>query len=348
MTNYLNESGVPLSVAVYLATDHYDHNPNTVSATKLLKPVRQIILPRRVPQELNSVDVLSMLKSRTGTSIHDGIERAWVGGHYKQAMVKLGHPQSVVDRIVVNSKELLESYGYDERSLEDLPMYTGELPKHPIPVFMEVRGYRDFMGKTISGKFDFCGDGRLEDTKTTGVFTWIYGSKTEDYQLQGSIYRWLHPKIITQDEMAIQFIFTDWKAFEAKTNKNYPPRATEQQIIPLLSLDDTEQFIANKLSVIEQFIDADEESIPRCTDSELWRKPPVYKYYRDPAAFHAGKRSTKNFDTSAEAFARLQKDGNKGVVIERPGEVVACKYCSAFPVCTQKDDYLADGSLRLD
>jgi len=44
---YANVSDVPLALAVFLATDSYDYNPdpNTVSATTLLKPIRQIVLP---------------------------------------------------------------------------------------------------------------------------------------------------------------------------------------------------------------------------------------------------------------------------------------------------------------
>lgn len=348
MQTYLNETGVSLSMAAYLATDHYDHLPNTLSATKLLKPIRQTILAARVPAEAQKVDILSLWKSRVGTSIHDGVERVWTGNHYRTAMQRLGYPEDVVKRVVVNSREALEAYGYDERSFSGVTLHEGSLPQNPIHVFMEIRGFREFMGHTISGKFDFVGAGKLEDVKSTGVFTWIYDNKSEDYQLQGSIYRWLHPKVILEDYMHIQFVFTDWKAFEAKTNKNYPPRPMEKLEIPLLNLTDTEDFVAAKLRQYDLLKAADEDQIPECNDQELWRKPATWKYYRDPQALAQGKRSTKNFDTSAEAYARLQKDGNKGIVKEVPGEVVACKYCNAFPVCSQKDKYLADGSLRMD
>jgi hypothetical protein len=38
---------------------------------------------------------------------------------------------------------------------------------------------------------------------------------------------------------------------------------------------------------------------------------------------------------------------NGGEVKEVPGEIVACKYCDAFTVCTQKDKYIASGELKL-
>ena len=49
MRKYLNNSNVPLSLAVFLATDNYDHESDTISATTLIKPLRQIILAARVP-----------------------------------------------------------------------------------------------------------------------------------------------------------------------------------------------------------------------------------------------------------------------------------------------------------
>jgi hypothetical protein len=164
------------------------------------------------------------------------------------------------------------------------------------------------------------------------------------YMMQGSIYRWLNPKIITQDHMAIQFIFTDWKAGLVKTQANYPPRPIESRRIPLLSLDDTEAYIRGKLAQYVYYKNKSDEEIPLCNDKDLWRKEDTYKYYKNPQKM---SRSTKNFDNANDAYARKSQDGNVGTVIKVPGEVVACKYCPAFTVCKQKDSLIADGSLQL-
>lgn len=144
--------------------------------------------------------------------------------------------------------------------------------------------------------------------------------------------------------MVIQFIFTDWKEGIAKADKKYPQRPVEPLNIPLLSLDDTEAFVVDKLRQYRALKDLPEEELPRCTDKDLWRDEPVFKYYKNPTKL---TRSTKNFDTKEEAYARMAEDGGVGIVLEKPGEVRACKFCRAFPVCEQKDAYLADGSLVL-
>lgn len=324
MRKYTNQAGVPLSLALFLATDTYDHEEHTISATALLKPIRQLILAQRLPPAEALVDIMGLLKSRMGNAVHDGIERSWLNG-YEKAMTALGYPKRVIERIVVN------------------PAPDADLTDR-IPVYLEQRSYREIRGVTVSGKFDFVAEGMVEDFKNTSTFTWINGTKDDDYILQGSIYRWLNPKIVTADQMRINFLFWDWQAVRAKTDPNYPAQPVMAKTFPLLSLAETEAFIVRKLDQLERFQDVAEPDLPLCSDSELWRKAPQYKYYKNPKNT---ARSTKNFDNLHDANARLAADGHVGVVVEKPGEVVACKYCPAFPICSQKDQLIADGSLKL-
>lgn len=324
MHGFTNNSGVPLSVAVYLATDHYDYESDTISATSLLKPIRQVILASRVPDGLRKVDVLNFIKSRMGTSIHDGIEKAWKDP--KPALEMLGYPEEVINNIVVNP---------------DPDSVTPE----QIPVYMEQRKYKQIEGKVISGKFDFVAEGRLEDFKSTSTYAWSLEDRHEDFKLQGSIYRWISPEIITEDVMAIQYIFTDWFPSRAKNNPRYPQKPTEELLIPLLTIEETEQYIVDRLRLFDAFKDAGQDELPLCTDKELWRKPAQFKYYKNP---EKRNRSTANFDNAEDAYIRKAKDGNVGVVVEVPGQVMACNYCPAFPICKQKDDLIADGSLVID
>lgn len=328
MTTYLNPSNVPLSVAVYLATDNYDYDPNTISATGLIRPLRQIVLARRVPNEENVTDISQMLKSRMGSSIHDGIEQAWLK-NAERAMATLGYPAQLIRRIKVNPEE-------------------GSLQEGDIPVWLEKRTQRAIAGHTLSGKFDFVAEGMVEDFKSTGTFTWTNlragSQKEEDYKLQGSIYRWLNPEIITADHIAINFLFTDWSPAFVKPDSNYPKSPVERKLIPLMSLQETEAYIRRKLEQIDRYMDAEESEVPRCTDHELWRSEPVFKYYKNP---DKRGRATKNFDNHNDAYQKLIDDGGVGIVIEKPGTVRACKYCPAFAACSQKDELIASGELQL-
>lgn len=323
---YSNVSAVPLSVAVFLASDFYDHNedPNTISATSLIKPIRQIILTNRVNPELALIDLTQMVASRVGTAIHDGFERAWVNNHVT-ALTALGFPEKIVNRVLVNPTKDT--------------MFDG-----CIPVYLEQRATKQVGRWNVSGKFDFVGEGRVEDVKTTSTYTAMHSTNDAKYILQGSIYRWLNPEIITQPNMAIQFIFTDWSKAKAMADPKYPQQRIQQLILPLKSTQEIQGYVERKLNQIEQYWDTPEEQIPFCTDEDLWRSEPVFKYYKNPTKT---TRSTKNFDTKQEAFIRLAEDGNVGIVKEVPGQVTACKYCPAFSACSQKDALVASGDLIL-
>lgn len=319
-------------MAVFLATDNYDHDSSTISATSLIKPLRQLILGGRVPQELSLPDLVGMVASRIGTAIHDGIERSWVYNH-KRAMAALGYPQRVIDLVVINpTKEQLAAN-------PDL-----------IPVYLEQRSQKQVGNYLVSGKFDFVGQGRLEDFKTTGTYTAMSGSNDAKYILQGSIYRWLNPEIITEDEMSIQFIFTDWSLMQARQNPNYPQSRIQERKLKLLSIEETDRYIRQKLSDFDDLVDQDESLLPLCSDEDLWRTEPVHKWYKNHtlATVATAAKSTKNFDTELEARTHmLTVGGGKGVVVTKPGQVNACKYCPGFPVCSQKDALIAAGDLVL-
>lgn len=321
---YTGVQDVPLALAVFLASDNYDYNddPYTISATTLLKPVRQTILSSRIPAGEGLVVLADMMQNRMGAAIHDGIERAWKD-NYQNAMRALGLPERVIARIRINPKK--------ENLTPDI-----------IPVYMEQRISRKFGKWTVTGKFDFVGEGRVQDFKSTSVWTYKNQVNAEKYSLQGSIYRCLDPELITQDEMDIHYIFMDWKAAMQKADPAYPPKRFHKQSFKLESVADTEKYITKKIALIEQYWDAPEEDIPWCDDKDLWRSEPVFKYYKNPMKT---ARSTKNFEDRVEAMLRLVEDGSVGLVKEIPGQVTACKYCSAFAVCGQKDSLIRSGDL---
>jgi hypothetical protein len=320
---YTNKTGIPLALAVWLARDEYDHDDKTISATGLIRPLKQIVLGTRVPAG-GGTDIKSLIAARIGTSLHNAIEESWIH-HYDEAMLALGYPTQVIDRVKINPNP-------DDVTATDLPIY------------LELRTKKDIMGHSISGKFDFVGEGRVQDFKSTSTYTYINKSNDAKYILQGSIYRWLNPKIITSNTMSIQFIFLDWSQVKANVDPKYPQSKCLQYDLPLMTIAATESYIKTKLARIDKYLGSPEHDIPECTSEDLWRKAPVFKYYKNPAKL---TRSTKNFNNILDANTRLAADSNVGIVKEVKGEVVACRFCPALDVCKQKDDYILDGTLKL-
>ncbi|AHC94012.1 exonuclease [Achromobacter phage JWAlpha] len=323
-----NTAGVSLPVAIWLVHDEYDYvkEDNYISATALMKPIRQIVLASKVDPETQSIDVMDMLKTSLGHAIHDSIERAWTRGAEK-ALRLLGYPQKVRDAIRINPSEAV---------LKDNP--------DCIPIYLEQRAIKEIevSGQTyrVGGKFDIVTEGLLQDYKSTSAFVWVKGSRDEEHMQQGSIYRWLHPDKITSDFIRINYIFTDWKRGDAKRDPNYPQHPIMHKDIPLMSPEATEKWIRGRIAEIIKYQDAPENQVPECTDEELWRSDPVYKYFSDPAkAQIPGARSTKNFDELHEARAHLSAKGGVGVIVPVESAPKRCDYCGVYDVCKQKDRY---------
>lgn len=311
-----NEHGIPLNLAVWLLHDDYDYvdDEQYISVTSLMKPLRQIVLPKRSKSD-RVMDISALIASSMGSAIHAGIELAWSKG-YKKPLYMLGYPKSVVESIVINPE--------------------GPVLEDQIPVYMERRTIREINGFKIGGKFDWVAEGRVEDFKSTSVYTYLLGGKDEDYILQGSLYRWLNPDIITDDVMRINYIFTDWKKLDAKKNADYPQCRITYKDYPLMSLEETEKWIINKLNQVMKYKDVPEKDIPKCTDKELWRGQTLYKFYLDP---NKTARATKVSEDLAELRAYQVEKGGRGVIHTVPGVPKRCEYCNAYELCTQKDEY---------
>lgn len=318
-----NLSDVSLTLAVWLLHDEYDYhdNPKYISATTLMKPIRMVVLPRRVPKEQQTpADVTDFVSRALGTSLHDSIEKAWVKGHAR-SLAKMGYPKSVIERVLINpTPEQLASV------------------EHPIPVYIEQRAYRELNGWTIGGKFDFVAEGMVQDNKSTSAYTWVYGGRDDEHSQQGSIYKWLNPDKIFEDFIRINYIFTDWQKSQVAQNPKYPDQRVKYKDIPLMTPAETEVWIARRIDLIEKHMDTPEKDLPQCSDEDLWLSDPSYKYYSDPSK--TSGRSSKNFDKLAEANAHLKEKG-KGVIITVQAIPKRCGYCDAFPVCTQKDKYFS-------
>ena len=318
-----NKYGMSIPMAVMALYDEYDHNsdPSTISATSLLKPTRALVLGRK-GTEVKDIDVMDLIPSARGTALHTHFERAWIN-NYKEALTKLNQPEEFINSIVINPEELSEDQ---------------------FPIYLEKRSNKKLGNYNISGKFDLVMNGVLHDLKTCSVWAYIFDSNSKDYTLQGSIYKWLNQDIITSDIVNIEFEFTDWSAQKAKQDSSYPQHRILQKAYPLLTIEQTEQWIANKLKEIDHYLNLPNDQLPLCTSEELWAKEDIFKYYKDPNKM---SRSTKNFDNAADAYARQASDGGLGVVILVPGEVKRCGYCNALPSCTQAENLIASGALKL-
>ena len=324
---YTNKNNVSLALAVFLMYDDYDYDerPNAISTTGLIRPLRQLVLSKQNAALSKTVDVADLVFTRMGSAIHKGCEDAWKDPqNVKNALKVLGASEDAVNSIRINPPFVKE----------------GETP-----VYVEQRAEKEILDFIISGKYDLVLDGTLNDYKSTSVWAYIFDSNADSYIKQGSIYKWLSPDKITEDYININYIFTDWSSAKARADtKTYPQLKTITKKYNLWSVEETENWIMNKLEAYKLHSNTPQEGLPECTDEELWSSQTTYKYYKNPNKLD---RSTKNFDTMDEALLRKATDGNVGTIKTVPGEVKACRYCPVVSICTQAETMLADGRLTL-
>lgn len=323
---FSNKANLPLPVALFLAADTYEHDSEVIGVTGFIKPIREIILTPRVTGKdviLAEQDVLDQFKSRLGSALHAYIEHVWKDDVARTNGLKaLGYPQKTIDKIVVNPTKVKKG---------DIPIYT------------EKTGYKDVNGYMFRGTADVIFNGRLGDYKKTSTFSYADAAKNKKYALQGSLYRWMMPDLIKDDSMEIYEMYEDWVRFKATDPAFYPMDTIVTKTIPLMSVKETDKYVKNKIKMIEDLWDAPDDKIPECTDEDLWRKPPVFKYYKN---LEKRERSSGNFTDINDAYAKKQADGNVGVVVEVKSTVKACKFCAARPVCGQAQRYAITGELE--
>jgi len=323
---YTNKNNVSLALAVFLMYDNYeyDERSNSISATGLIKPLRQLVLSKQNPALLKTVDIADLVATRMGSAIHKGCEDAWTDPeNVKNALKVLGASEDAIDNIRIN------------------PPY---IKPGETPVYVEQRAEKEIIDFVISGKYDLVLDGTLNDYKSTSVWTYIFDSNVDNYIKQGSIYKWLSPDKITSDYININYIFTDWSGAKAREKKDYPQQRVLTKQYPLWSVEETENWIKNKVEALNNLWNTPQEGLPECTEEELWATETKYKHYKDSNSTRATNVGTH---TSMDDALKFQAQKGGGIIKTIPGEVKHCRYCPIQPICTQSQKYIDDGRLML-
>ena len=337
---FTNKNNVSLPLAVFLMHDSYDYDnrSNSISATGLLKPLREIVLRKQNPEAQKTVEVSDLIASTMGNALHTACEASWLNTKNVASALKLaGAADNAIANIKINPEVLTEN---------------------DIPIYIEQRCEKEIDGFIISGKYDLVMDGAVHDYKSTSTWAYVNQSSRDDYIKQGSIYKWLNPEKITSDVVHIHYLFTDWSIAEKRKFKkesynkeDYPSLKVATKSYPLWSTEKTEDFIKQKLQAITHAMNLPQESLPECTDEDLWvrKNNEKYKYYANP---NKTDRASKVFgydkylNPETEAQLHLAEKG-VGIVKHFPAMAIRCRYCSVQPICSQSASMLIEGRLDL-
>lgn len=143
------------------------------------------------------------------------------------------------------------------------------------------RLYATVEGQKISGKFDVIRDGSIWDYKCTSAWTIKSGSSADKWGEQLSIYRylwWINKKEKLNPTGYIIAICRDWHESNVKEGSNYPKAPFVQIDVPLMSIKETEKFIAIKIKEYKENEKLPDGMLKPCTNEEMWyqEKKDVY------------------------------------------------------------------------
>ena len=209
----------------------------------------------------------------------------------------------------------------------------------PLGIQQEQRYVATIGEYQISGKFDMLktlqgGEKQLQDIKSTSVWKFTKNQDLDDYKTQLSIYRWILSKnnILVTDEANIIFFFTDWMRSKVQDTPGYPPLRIAVKPLPLWTLEETETYILSRLQAFDSAKDTPDDSLPECTDAELWRTEIEFAVIKK-----GGMKATKNFkNDEAGAKAMLAEKGSDYEIRTEGGMVKRCpEYCPCYTVCNQ-------------
>ena len=337
---FTNDNNISLPLAVFLMHDSYDYDTrsNAISATGLLKPIREIVLRKQNPEAQKTVEVSDLIASTMGNALHSACEAAWSDrNNVVKALEMFGATDNVIDTVRVNPEEV----------------NPGETS-----IYIEQRSERELEGFVISGKYDLVLDGAVHDYKSTSTWAYVNQSNREDYIKQGSIYRWLNPDKITNDYIYIHYLFTDWSIAELRKFKKesynaeeYPRLKVATKKYCLWTPEETELWLKNRLDEIKNSLELPQEALPECTDEDLWvrKQNEKYKYYKNP---NKTDRATKVFgydkyENPEHAAMTHKAEQGVGIVKHFPAMAIRCRYCSVQPICSQSASMLMEGRLDL-
>lgn len=206
-------------------------------------------------------------------------------------------------------------------------------------ITQEERVFTEVDGKKISGKFDMLEKiedalFKIIDIKSTSVWNYVYDNKTEDFKTQLSIYRYILSKneIYTSPQADIILVFTDWKKSDARQKPDYPnTRMLTIENLPLWPLPQTERWLKERLTIIEENKALKDNELPFCTDDEKWKDEDVYAHMRE-----GRKSAVKLYDNEADCKTAIEEDKKNAYLEFRKGMCKRCEdYCACKPICNQ-------------
>ncbi len=141
------------------------------------------------------------------------------------------------------------------------------------PSIVEKRYFSEVNGWKISGQVDLIDGSTLVDYKVSSVWTYIYGSRIDEWTKQANVNRWLaHMNGIKIDRLENYMILRDWIKSKAGTN-NYPQIQFVRVPLRLWDIMEAEKYVYERVKIHQESEKYSDEELAMklpCSDEERW------------------------------------------------------------------------------
>lgn len=147
----------------------------------------------------------------------------------------------------------------------------------------------EILGRKVSGRWDRIFNNKITDYKVTSAWTIYYGDRFEEWAKQLSIYRYLYFKrkgVLLEAKGYIVALLRDWSEKSLKSsklgkiNEKYPKSPAIELEMDLMSPEQTELWVIEKVGEIIKAEKMDDNKLPECSDDERWYNKTTRTYNR--------------------------------------------------------------------
>ena len=129
-------------------------------------------------------------------------------------------------------------------------------------------------GWKISVGIDLLIKHTLVDYKMTSVWSYIYKSRMAEWTAQGNVNRWIYHQNGGKVTALQNILFLrDWSRRDytrSKTPGRYPPVQVVTVDLPLWSMEESERYIKERVSLHQAARLVGDADLPRCSNDERW------------------------------------------------------------------------------
>jgi hypothetical protein len=205
--------------------------------------------------------------------------------------------------------------------------------------------YNDGKLYRISGEPDMIDieKGILYDYKITNTYSISIKETIKHYTQQLNIYRYiLHKNNIEINQLKILYILRNWVSNQAK-KKDYPQSPIGVLDIDLWTMEDTEKFIAERLSLLSEYDNKEIKDIPICSNAYRWNTT-SYAVIKDgntrASAVFSENSHGEDFELHAKIYA--EKDEKFKIEKRESGSRKCMDWCNSFQFCPYKEEIMLE------